>query len=361
MEQSELQEKILGKRSIFIFDFNNTNPLGVEWALILSKTNNYITYVYKSNDSIETKRIDQVRSIAWESFRSRDFIKFSRKIVFLPWLPSRNQIPRLMMVLLRLRGVKVLWIDHNPIISRSTPGIIVWLLRKLKIKSVRRVVHRGVKDDFFSKSTLDVLHPVFFNYTETLKLPSKEINSVPNVLYFGRICKQKGADYLPEFLSKLDDYLVLKSERIKFSVVGTIDYKEPWILESISKLKLKSIELEIKASKQNVPEKYLIKKIHEADLVFAPYAHLTESGTASLAISQFIPVFFVGESAPFSLRLDVFRGFVVVAAKNSDINSIFYHTLIRTYQKLPYETVIHLEAQYILAFDQIMDKIDPNC
>jgi hypothetical protein len=161
--------------------------------------------------------------------------------------------------------------------------------------------------------------------------------------------------------SKLDDYLVLKSERIKFSVVGTIDYKEPWILESISKLKLKSIELEIKASKQNVPEKYLIKKIHEADLVFAPYAHLTESGTASLAISQFIPVFFVGESAPFSLRLDVFRGFVVVAAKNSDINSIFYHTLIRTYQKLPYETVIHLEAQYILAFDQIMDKIDPNC
>lgn len=356
-----MQENNIKEGLIFIFDFNTTNPLGLEWALILSKINRNIIYVYSCNRSMIDFAAIQINSVNWESFQSARFANNSSKILFLPWLPPRNQILRLVKVLFQLKKIKILWLDHNPIYSRSNRGILIWLLRKIKTINIRRVVHRGVKDDYFSKNTLDILHPIFFNYSSTFNLPDRVSKFTPNVLYFGRICKQKGAEYLPYFLSKLNEFLMLRNYRINFSIVGTVDQKELWILDSINTLKLQFIELEIIADDKNVNEKYLMEKLNCCNLIFAPYIQLTESGTAALAISQFKPVFFVGEYAPFSLQLEEVRNFVIVAKKNDEIYSIFFESLMKSYQKLSDEAIESLQARYILSFDQALDKAGFDC
>jgi len=356
-----LQENNINEGLIFIFDFNTTNPLGLEWALILSKINRNIIYVYSCNHSVTDWAASQITFVNWESFQSSKFATNSSKILFFPWLPPRNQILRLIKVLSQLKKNKILWLDHNPLHSRSNRGILIWLLRKIKTKNIRRVVHRGVKDNYFSKNTLDILHPIFFNYSRNFYLPKKVSKLTPNVLYFGRICKQKGAEYLPYFLSKLDEFLTLRNYRLKFSIVGAVDQKERWILDSICTLKLQFIELEIIVDEKNVDEKYLMKKLICSDLIFAPYIQLTESGTAALAISKFKPVFFVGEYAPFSLQLEEVRNFVIVAKKNEEIYSIFFESLTRSYRKLSDETIEILQAQYNLSFYQALDKAGFNC
>ena len=356
-----MQENNIKEGLIFIFDFNTTNPLGLEWALILSKVNKNIIYVYSCNRLNTDWAASQITSVNWKSFQSAKFANNSGKILFLPWLPPRNQILRMVKVLFQLKKIKILWLDHNPIYSRSNRGILIWFLRKIKTVNIRRVVHRGVKDNYFSKNTLDILHPIFFNYSSNFNLPDRVSKLTPNVLYFGRICKQKGAEYLPYFLSKLDEFLMVRNYRIKFSIVGTVDQKGRWILDLISTLKLLFIELEIIADEKNVNEKHLMEKLNYCDLIFAPYTQLTESGTAALAISQFKPVFFVGRYAPFSLQLEEVRNFVIVAKNNDEIYSIFFESLMRSYQKLSGETIQSLQARYILSFEQALDKAGFDC
>jgi glycosyltransferase involved in cell wall biosynthesis len=340
---------------LFILDFNTTNPIGFEWACLLTKSGRDIEYVHKNKLAIPAFSPFKLKETKWNDFSSKHISKNSKNIVFLPWLPPRKEFFKFSKTMYHLRVHRILWLDHNPTIERSVSGVALQFLRKTKNKKFIRIVHESVKD-LFERSKINILpHPIFFNYISDRILNKVNVNKVPSILYFGRICRQKGADLLPEILSNLDNFLNLEKIKLEFTIIGQIDSLEPELFNALKDLNLNSIALKLKVSSSLIPEQELLNELIQCDLVFAPYRDITESGTASLALALSKPVFFVSSSIPNSLNNPGIRELV----SRCDLNSNFIPDLVkavtRKNKELDKNLIADLQSQYISSFTRLLD------
>jgi glycosyltransferase involved in cell wall biosynthesis len=340
---------------LFILDFNNTNPIGFEWACLLTKSGRDIEYVYKNKSVMPTYNAFKLKEIMWKNFSSKHLFKHSKNIIFLPWMPPRKEFFRLLLTVYQLRAHNILWLDHNPISQRAKNGIVLKFLRKTKNKKFIRIVHGGVKDKFRNNNTYVLPHPIFFNYVSTRILNKTNVNTIPSILYFGRICRQKGADLLPDILSNLDNFLNLKKTKIKFTVIGQIDALEPELFNVLKDLNLNSIDFRLKVNSTLIPEQELLNELIQCDLVFAPYRSITESGTASLALALSKPVFFVSSSIPTSLDHPSTRELVARFDPDSNFITDLVEAVTKKNKKLDKNLIADFESQYISSFDRVLD------
>jgi glycosyltransferase involved in cell wall biosynthesis len=350
-------KKLLTKQmdKLFILDFNTTNPIGFEWACLLTKSGRDIEYVYKNKSAITANSPPKLRETKWNDFSSKYIFKNSKNIIFLPWLPPRKEFFKLLKTVYQLRAQSILWLDHNPTTYRFASGVVLQFLRKTENKKFIRIVHESVKDLFESSKISILPHPIFFNYASDRILNKVNINKVSNILYFGRICRQKGADLLPEILSNLDNFLYLEKIKLEFTVIGQIDSLQPELLNALKDLNLNSIDLKLKVSSTQIPEQELLNELNRCDLVFAPYRNITESGTASLALALSKPVFFVSSSIPSSLDHPSIRELV----SRFDLNSNFIPDLVkavtRKNKELDKNLIADFQSQYVSSFNKLLD------
>ncbi len=323
-----------------LFDFNPINPLGFEWAHILSKSNNLLTYIY--NDDFDQIRPTQTLSqIPWSSFRTKHINQ--EIILFLPWFPRRIYFIKLIFFWLLNRFPRIIWIDHNFGQTRDNSGLVLFFLRKFKSKRFIRTIHSSYSGNL---SLGGLLHPIFFNYVEYLKpLLNKNFDlRSAQIILFGRINSQKGIDMIPEITERLAESMRSINKVIKIIIVGTSRmYLDP-ILAEIDALDCPFVVVERKISSSPISELDLAAQIYESNLVIAPYRELTASATVSLAIAFDKPVILMGETYPDGIDSAKIKEFIFLAQNsitkftNLIVNNLQFDQQIDPAQKIAIES-----------------------
>lgn len=281
---------------IIIYNFDAINPLAHEWAHILADKRINVTLV-NHRTSIECKSSGiKVEFLAEfkPSFRNHF------DLIFLPWIPSRGHLLRFLFDWAKCGFPLIIWIDHNPVLGRDREGLILKILRYVRIKKICRVVHGTNSVDGDKPVEIYFPHPIFVNAFEN----SSYINRVKsekqlNLAFIGRLDEQKGFFDIP---------------RIAESISLKMEIPQNWIiagnnpdLKAVQKVvdslqEIPNVSVEAHAYGKKCPDEFIQIALLASHFLLAPYKQITASGTISLAIASGTEIISLSESVPIGLE-----------------------------------------------------------
>jgi len=191
-----------------------------------------------------------------------------------------------------------------------------------------------------------LLHPIFFNYVEYLKLLlGKNFDlRTKQIILFGRINSQKGIDMIPEITAGLAEPMRSINKVIKIIIVGTSKISLDPIFAEIDALDCPFVVVERKITSSSIGELDLAAQIYESSLVIAPYRELTASATVSLAIAFDKPVILMGERYPDGIDSAKIKEYIFLTQNsitqftNLIVNNLQFSQQIDPAQKIAIES-----------------------
>jgi glycosyltransferase involved in cell wall biosynthesis len=202
---------------------------------------------------------------------------------------------RLLALVVRLRGARLVWTAHNLQRDNQRNGKLIerffwpWFLRRVDgviyMTEASAIRARDTLPELRNTPAVVIPHGHYLPIVKNAGVCLTEQHGTPSALFFGSLTSYKNASKV------LESFLELPRGEARLAIRGKMSLREPdkklqSLLENLPDDRAQEIEFEDRF----LTDKELVSHITETDLVVFPYSNVLNSGAAIFALSVGRPI-----------------------------------------------------------------------